>query len=400
MSTPPRAPLSRRIFTLLRLALAALILFWVGRNLPWEDELSFTDGEDAELALAGRIEGDWKGDLVRFFPADPSALDERWPLGAREPVARGEPILAKRRAASEASGFDWHPGMPRAFRDMDGELLLLAQGLFLLSNLTIVTRWWRLLASASCPTSWANALRLTFLGLFFNNVMPGATGGDLVKGVAVARENPGRGAEALVTVLVDRIFGMLALALLALVVILAQPHGPFVVLRKPLLVGLAVCLVGGALYASKTVRKKTGLSALVDRLPIGEKLRALDRAALLYLRQPGVLAVAALFSVLNHVLVTLGVCSLGLALGVPFTEVSLAQWFVLVPIANLISAVPIAPGGWGVGELAFRGLFATIGASAAMGVAVSVTFRLSQLALGLLGGFALLLPISRRDLAK
>src|SRR5688572_4613298 len=196
---------TRPLFAVLRVLFALAILTWVGTKLPWLDELSFRTASGEELLAKGRIEGDWKQDLVRFHPADPTEIDARWPLGAREPLTRGEPILAKRRAETDPSGFDWHPGMPRAFRDMAPGGLVLAQVLFLAAILTIVTRWWRLLALAGCPTSWWNAMRLTFLGLFFNNVMPGATGGDLVKGVMVAKENKGRGAEALVTVLADRV---------------------------------------------------------------------------------------------------------------------------------------------------------------------------------------------------
>jgi hypothetical protein len=391
-----KSALPRRLLSLARVLFALLILGWVGRSLPWRDELSFRDAEGVEHVAAGRIEGDWKGDTVRFRPAG-GELPPGWPLGAREPAARGAPVVARRRAQDEAEGFDWHPGMPHAFREMDVPALLGAQALFLLAALTIITRWWRLLALAGCPTSWWNALRLTFLGLFFNNVMPGATGGDLVKGVIVARENRGRGAEALVTVLVDRVFGMLALALLALAVILVHP-GEFGALRPPLLYGLGLAAVGVLLYTSKTFRRRTGLSALMDRLPLGAKLRSLDRAAMVYLRAPGPMAVAFLFSFVNHVLVTLGVYCLGLSLGVAASDVALEQYFVLVPVANLISAVPVAPGGWGVGELAYRGLFLMIGASAALGVAVSVTFRLSQLAIGLLGGLFLLLPGSRSEL--
>jgi uncharacterized protein (TIRG00374 family) len=389
---------SRRLFALARLLVAVLILGWVARSLPWSDELSFRDEDGVEYAVRGRIEGDWKNDPVRFRPDDPAEIDAHWPLGVREPLLRGEALSAHRRGEQESSGFDWHPGMPHAFREMDLGGLLGAQLLFLMAVLTIVTRWWRLLALAGCPTSWWNALRLTFLGLFFNNVMPGATGGDLVKGVLVAKENKGRGAEALVTVLVDRVFGMVALALVALGVVLVVRDSPFAELRGKLLIGLAICVIGVALYASKGLRRRSGLSALVDRLPVAEKLRSLDRAALSYLRQPGPVAIAFLFSFVNHALVTLGVVMLGHALGVPETQVSLQDYFVLVPVANLIGALPLAPGGWGVGELAFQGLFQMIHASGAMGVAVSVTFRLSQLGIGLLGGIFLLMPESRSEL--
>ena len=391
---------SRPLLAVLRVLFALAILTWVGTNLPWSDELSFRAASGEELVAIGRIEGDWKQDLVRFHPANPAKIDERWPLGAREPLTRGEPILAKRRAETDSSGFDWHPGMPRAFRDMSPGGLVLAQVLFLAAILTIVTRWWRLLALAGCPTSWWNALRLTFLGLFFNNVLPGATGGDLVKGVMVAKENKGRAAEALVTVLADRVFGLLALAVLALLVVVLAPdeRRDFDSLRTYLLWGLGAALLGGALYASKAFRRRAGLSALVDRMPIGAKLRSLDRAAISYLNQPAAMLGAFLFSCVNHVLVTCGAITLGRALGVPESQVSLVQWFVIVPVANLVSAVPIAPGGWGVGELAFAALFKMIGASGALGVAVSVTFRLSQLALSLIGGAFLLLPGSRSEL--
>jgi hypothetical protein len=394
---PERAPLSRSLFAALRIVFALAILAWVGTNLPWSDELTFRAASGEEHTVAGRIEGDWKLDLVRFHPLDSAQVDGAWPFGVRELLSRGEPIAAKRRAPGDVEGFEWHPGMPRAFRDMAPGGLVLAQVLFLIAILTIVTRWWRLLALAGCPTGWWNALRLTFLGLFFNNVMPGATGGDLVKGVMVAKENPGRGAEALVTVLADRVFGLLALAVLALVVILFSGEH-FEDLRAYLLWGLGAVVCGVALYANKGLRRRVGLSALVDRLPIGAKLRSLDRAALSYLKQPGPMLGAFAFSCVNHLLVTFGAVALGRALGVPASQVSLVQWFVVVPVANLVSAVPLAPGGWGVGELAFAGLFKMIDASAALGVAVSVTFRLSQLGLSLLGGLYLLLPASRSEL--
>jgi uncharacterized membrane protein YbhN (UPF0104 family) len=136
----------------------------------------------------------------------------------------------------------------------------------------------------------------------------------------------------------------------------------------------------------------------VDRLPLGSKLRSLDRAAFVYLRHPFELFFAFVLSAANHFAVVLGVFCLGLAFGVPKAEVGLGEYLVLVPVANIVSALPLAPGGWGLGEFVYKELFEMIDANATMGVAISVTFRLCQLAIGLLGGIFLLLPGAKPSL--
>ena len=389
----PEKTARKRLFAVQRLAVACAILFWVAQTLPWEDRIIYRTGAGDELSSPGVIQGDWNENSVAFVFVPGEPLESAWPAEARTAAQAGEPLRVDR-GGEGLSGYEWLPGMPRVFGAMDPGGLGLALLLFLLGNLTIVTRWWRLLELAGCPTSWFNALRLTFIGLFFNAVMPGQTGGDLVKGVLAAKENPERRADALVSVLADRIFGMLALAMLAVIVILVA-GGPFTKLRLGLLLLLGLVGVGVGLYANKGLRKKLGLSALVDRLPIGEKLRKLDKAALLYLRRPVQVTIAFGFSFLNHFCVVLGVYFLGQALGVPDTEVGLTDYLVLVPVANIVAAIPLAPGGWGLGELVYKQLFGLIGASLSLGVAVSVTFRLCMLLMGLLGSPFLLLPGSR-----
>jgi uncharacterized membrane protein YbhN (UPF0104 family) len=63
-----------------------------------------------------------------------------------------------------------------------------------------------------------------------------------------------------------------------------------------------------------------------------------------------------------------------------------ASYFALTPVATIISAIPIAPGGWGVREMAYSSLFAMLGGSAAIGLAVSVSFGLLQTAISLACG--------------
>jgi uncharacterized membrane protein YbhN (UPF0104 family) len=68
-------------------------------------------------------------------------------------------------------------------------------------------------------------------------------------------------------------------------------------------------------------------------------------------------------------------------------------------IANVVSSVPLAPGGWGVGEAIYGFVYAKLGAPATIGIAVSVSYRLLMTFMGLLGGL-FLLTRSARDEAR
>lgn len=386
----------RRWLGLLRPLVAVAVLFFVARSLPWRDRLEWTAGGETTV-LTGSIEGDWKLDTVRFHPDEDSVAEPgAWPASLRE-AFDGGPIEAERGDVGESVRVDWKPGLPRAFGGMEPLGVAAAMVLFVTALLFGVTRWWRLLTLAGCRTRWTACFRLTYLGLFFNIVVPGLTGGDLVKALMVTRENPRKRAEALVSVVVDRIIGLVVLTLLAGVVILMLGE-VFAELRLPVLILLLVSLVGAFAYVNPSLRRALRFDALLAKLPLGDKLKTLDEAILLYSRHPFELVWATLLSLGNHVFNIVGVYALGVAFGV--SDVGLWDYMALVPVANIVSSVPIAPGGWGVGELAFRELFLMVGASATLGVAVSVTFRLCQMSLGLLGGLFLLLPGERVDLAQ
>jgi uncharacterized membrane protein YbhN (UPF0104 family) len=53
------------------------------------------------------------------------------------------------------------------------------------------------------------------IGIFFNQFMPGGTGGDVVKIYYLLKETPGKRAQALLAALIDRIIGLLGLVLVA-----------------------------------------------------------------------------------------------------------------------------------------------------------------------------------------
>lgn len=396
--------LRRWLQPLFGIAILAAVLWFM---VPWRDAVVLkepaTDGvaERAEVALVGTFEGDWKGTTSEFEVA-PDARPSEWPAWLPENLVRLELASDEEGNYSAAGlagvGVELAPGMPRVFKSVEPSGLVLAMLSFLTALLFAITRWWRLLNLAGCQVSWLAAFRLSYLGLFFNLVMPGLTGGDVVKAVLAVRENPGKRPDALVSVVVDRLMGMFALAFLASVVILIADQ--FAELRPVVPPIMALMGLGALVYTSRRVRALLRFEALLDRLPMSERFKSLDAAVLVYRRRPLELLLAFALSMGNHFLAVTGVMALGMAFGIPAALAGFVDYLAIVPVANMLSSIPIAPGGWGVGEAAYSYLFGMVGVAASLGVAVSIGFRLCQMLIGFLGGLYLLKPGTKVDAAE
>ncbi len=396
LSASRRASGPRRLLGFAKPLVGLALLALVASTLPWSDVLVWQPEEGEAVSVEGSIEGDWKSDAIAFR-ADPEAsVEPAWPDELREALAAGEPVAVARGRPPAGGAIDWKPSMVRAFADVEPGGLALGFAFFLAGMLCATTRWWRLLLRAGCIATFWNAFRLTFLGLFFNLVVPGLTGGDLVKAVLVVREHPERRHDAFVSVVVDRLIGLMVLVALAAFVIVIGGESFDPALRWSVVGFLALGVGGAAIYVNASLRRLVRFDALVAKLPMGQHVKLVDEAVLLYARHPLELVVAVLLSLTNHALVIAGAIALGAAFGV--VGVSVGEWFVVVPVANVVSALPLTPGGWGVGEAAYHQLFEQIGASGALGVAVSVTFRLCQMAMGLAGGLFLLTPGTKAEM--
>ena len=91
-----------------------------------------------------------------------------------------------------------------------------------------------------------------------------------------------------------------------------------------------------------------------------------------------------------------------MALGRAFGDslLTLLQYVAVSSLGNSASALPITPGGWGVGEAAYQYLFELAGGDGTIGVAVSVAFKLLFGLIGLAGGIYLFLSGGRRQLVE
>lgn len=389
------APAKKRALAWLRSALALVLLAFGASLVPWRDRLVFLHGRET-LEISGTIEGSWREDAVTFRADPETDADPGWPPEVLRGIASGAAFPVRRApegtGAAEAGRLDWKPGMLRVFREVDPRGLVGALFLILSGSLVAITRWWRLLAVAGCVSRWTSALRLSFLGFFFNIVLPaGITGGDVIKAVLVVREHPERRADAFVTVVVDRALGLLVLMGLAGVVVLLSGHR-FAELRLPVLAAFGAALVILWVMLHPGPRRWLRLSALLERLPQKERLRSIDRALRIYSEHPFEIVLAIVLSGVNHLCIGGSVFVLGHAFG---DDLSYLEYLGIAAIANTISSVPVTPAGWGVGEWAFGSLFLVLGSSSTLGVAVSVAYRLLSMLIGLAGGLFLLMPGGR-----
>lgn len=392
----PAAPKAARWKSAVRVVVALGLLAVVAWMVPWHDTLLLKSA-GKKFEAPGAIEGNWRADAIEFHFAAEAQLGPEWPEDVRAAAAARRALHVVRDAEEEErptgkASLGWQPGMLRIFGELDPIGLVVALALFVAAASTGVTRWWRLLALAGCPTTWWNVFRLTFLGFFFNLVMPGLTGGDVIKAVLVVREHPRRRADALMSVIVDRGLGLLVLVGLAVVAVwFSGAH--FQELQLVVTLSFGAALAGLFLVLHPLPRRLLRVENIVARLPQRERIQKLDAALRLYAHHPLEMGVAVVLSAMNHALIAGGVFALGRAFG----EYALSplEYIGVVALANVISSIPLAPGGWGLGEVVFGKLFHILGASSTLGIAVSITYRLLITAMNFGGGVFLLLPGGR-----
>src|SRR5207253_1892075 len=72
-------------------------------------------------------------------------------------------------------------------------------------------RWQILLRVQKIRLSFPRVAGLFFIGMFYNQFLPGGTGGDIIKSYLLLKETPDKKAGALLAVVFDRLIGLVAL---------------------------------------------------------------------------------------------------------------------------------------------------------------------------------------------
>lgn len=208
-------------------------------------------------------------------------------------------------------------------------------------------RWWMLMRCRGLAVSFWSVQRLVMVGLFFNFCVPvGSNGGDVVKayGAAKGTKTAGSTAIAIVSVLLDRVAGLLGLIVLAAImgpIMWADPTGKKIAIFA--WAALALMVVGGVVYIWPVTRRLLGVE-LLTRLDAVQKI---DAAVTGYRHHPAVIGGAVAVSVPVHVTLSVATAMAGYAIGVP------TPWLLMLtalPIVFIVGALPLTFMGLGVME--------------------------------------------------
>src|SRR6476469_5219388 len=82
---------------------------------------------------------------------------------------------------------------------------------YLMVELAAAIRWQVLLRVQKIHLSNMRVGGLFLIGMFYNQFMPGGTGGDIMKSYLLLKETPGKATGALLAVVFDRMVGLVAL---------------------------------------------------------------------------------------------------------------------------------------------------------------------------------------------
>jgi glycosyltransferase 2 family protein len=236
---------------------------------------------------------------------------------------------------------------------------LLLSVLFLgFSALCCATRWFFLVRAQGLSLSLKELFELTMIGNFFNTFMPGSVGGDLIKAWYVAGQEPNRKTKAVFTVLLDRVIGLSVIVGYAALTLVfytqwLNAHPELKVVAYTLWGFTTACFLGTFLFFSSATQWEP-VKQMLDLLRKLPKLGTLVDSTLLYRQHRWVVVWAILLSAASIFGTTLLYSLQGNNLGI---QIDLAHYFFVVPVGLTISAIPLLPGGIGVGQVAFFTLF-------------------------------------------
>lgn len=375
--------MNKHLGWVVRLLIAAVGVGYILYSLNWSDRVYLPAGYQISEGIDGGADG-------RAFPVL-RETDEAYLIKPPSDSAGHGPdaaTIAKTDLTTDGSGPRLEPSVGTAIGRADTAVLLGGLGVFVPVFFVGALRWTVLMRARGIDASYWRAYRLTMAGLFFNLCMPGTTGGDVMKAFYAAKGTRQR-ADAVVSIGIDRVCGLVGLMLLVALVGLLSFDDP--VIRK-LTIGmwaaLGATLLTALLYTNATIRSGLRPRGRLVNLPGLGLVRKLDALVTAYRHHKRALCAAVLLSLPIHVCLALSMALAGYALGI---DRPLLYLLGTIPIVLLLWSLPVSgPLGLGPMDIVAVQLLASAEQATTQQVLLMfVVYRLYSVAVGLAGAVTL-----------
>ncbi|MEO0092976.1 MAG: lysylphosphatidylglycerol synthase transmembrane domain-containing protein [candidate division WOR-3 bacterium] len=270
-----------------------------------------------------------------------------------------------------------------SMRNANPFYLLLTIICFFLLILVSVWRWKVILDEKSLSFSLSYLLTVYFATWFFNNVLPTAIGGDVIRIIYTIKDN--QKAQAFSATFVDRMIGFVGLFFFALLasawLLVVQNQTRFLILN---LVGFLILLV--IIFILFNDRAHRFFSKIFQRIKVfrlGVFFDQLYDAIKDYRRKPKALLVSFLLSLLIQAILALSWFYTGYAVGI---RIAVSYYFLYCPIIGLLTMIPITIGGLGIRENSFVTFFGQVGVNSVQATSTSLLYLIVNYGYALVGG--------------
>ncbi len=262
-------------------------------------------------------------------------------------------------------------------------------------------RWIILMRSRGIHITFWNGFSLYLIGIFFNYALPGSVGGDVVRGYYLVAEYPQHKSDAILTLVIDRIMGLYSFFILTLIAVAIDFD--FVVNHDKIrFVALFCFLVFVGLTVLFTITFSARLSKLFGLGLLEKRIPAIHRLVVAVQRfgdNPKAIAISVAVSLLAQLIGMVFFYQIGIMSGE--TDMTWNAVMFAVPMGFLMMAIPIAPAGIGVGQVAFAYLFqAYLNKQTQVGATTITAFQLTLVCWALVGAVLYLKRKKPRELVS
>jgi hypothetical protein len=240
--------------------------------------------------------------------------------------------------------------MAEAIRHAQYRWVLLGILAYVVVEVAAAFRWHVLLKVQGIHLNFLRLSGLFLIGMFYNQFLPGGTGGDIMKSYYLLKETPNKKAGALLAVVFDRFIGLVALVAITGTLIGLRYDFLAQTTETRNLLWILLFLLGTSILALISTFVISGFNLfhwLPEKFAGREKLIEISAAYHLYAHHWRATLVAFGASIVAH-LATFGTflcAAYALAAAVP-----LVNFFAIMPVERTISSLPISFAGIGLRE--------------------------------------------------